>query len=162
MRSPIHLCVALTLLLSQITFADPYTEPTTGITIDFPMGWEMDDVDGKVATAPDRLGVMFVIAMKNPKDPDQALQLLDINDTMGNQIKSINVKGKPLSKKINGLSATIYTGKATISNVEMPFMAAVVNDKAPMLVVFAYPIDNAHVKKIQTSIDSMRGPGSGK
>ena len=44
----------------------------------------------------------------------------------------------------------------------MPFVAAVVQDKGPAFVVFAFPANNAHVKRMVASINSIREAKSGK
>ena len=67
-----------------------------------------------------------------------------------------------LSKTINGLPAKLFTGTANIANTKMPFVAAVVQDKGPAFVVFAFPANNAHVKQMIASINSIRGAKSGK
>jgi hypothetical protein len=157
------LITALALLLpAQFSFADSHTDSATGFTIDFPEKWDVDQADAVVANAPDHLASMLVISFKDTKDAAEALQRLDIDDVMGNQIKSIRPDEKVLTKNIHGLPAKLFTGTASIGSIKMSFVAAVVQDKGPAFVVFAFPANNAHVKRILTSIESIQGPKSGK
>ena len=87
---------------------------------------------------------------------------LDRDDIMGNQIKSIRPAEKVQDRKINGLSAKIFTGTASLANIKMSFLAAVVRDNGPSFVVFCVPANNAHLEKMIASINSIRGPKSGK
>ncbi len=157
------LIVALAvLLLAPFSLADSHTDAATGYSIEFPEKWDVDQADAVVANAPDHLASMLVISFKDVKQPADALQRLDIDDVMGNQIKSIRPDQKVLSKNINGLPAKLFTGTASIANTKMPFVAAVVQDKGPAFVVFAFPANNAHLKRIITSIESIHGAKSGK
>lgn len=157
------LIVALAVsLLAQFSLADSHTDAATGFTIEFPEKWDVDQADAVIASAPDHLASMLVITIKDTKDAAEALQRLDIDDVMGNQIKSIRPDEKVLSKNIHGLPAKLFTGTASIGNVKMPFVAAVVQDKGPAFVVFAFPANNAHVKRIIASIESIHGAKSGK
>jgi len=149
-------------LLAPISFADSHTDSATGITIDFPEKWDVDQADAVVANAPDHLASMLVISFKNVEAPADALQRLDIDDVMGNQIKSVRPDERVLSKTIHGLPVKLFTGTANIANTKMPFVAAVVLDKGPVFVVFAFPANNAHVKQMIASIESMHGAKSGK
>jgi len=150
------------LLLARISFADTHTDAATGFTIEFPDKWDVDKADAVIASAPDHLASMLVIAIKDTKDAAEALQRLDIDDVMGNQIKSIRPDEKVHSKNIHGLPAKLFTGTANIANVKMPFVAAVVQDKGPAFVVFAFPANNAHLKQMISSIESIHGAKSGK
>jgi hypothetical protein len=150
------------LMLAPICFADSHTDDATGFTIQFPDNWKVDEADAFIANAPDHLASILVIAKKDTKDAAEALQRLDRDDVMGNQIKTIRPDEKVLSKKINGLPAKLFTGTANISNIKMPFVAAVVQDKGPAFIVFCFPANNAHLKRMITSIESIRGPANGK
>ena len=160
MRASIALLLAL--LITSISFADSHTDDATGFSIQFPDNWKVEEADAVIASAPDHLASILVISMKDVKDAAEALQRLDRNDVMGNQIKTVRPDEKVLSKNINGLPAKLFTGTANIANVKISFVAAVVQDRGPAFVVFAFPANNAHLKRIVTSIESIRGPGSGK
>ncbi len=146
----------------QFSFADSHTDASTGYTIKFPDKWDVDEADAVIANAPDHLASMLVIAIKGTKDPAEALQHLDRDDVMGNQIKSIRPSDKVVSKNINGLPAKLFTGTANVANVKMPFVAAVVQEKGPAFVVFCFPANNAHLERMVASINTIRGAGSGK
>jgi hypothetical protein len=152
------------LLLAHPTSADTFTDEATGLKIEFADRWELDTAGGAlVATAPDKLASIVVITMRNVKEAEEALQKLDHDDVMGSQIKTVRPDDKVIEKKINGLPAKIFTGRANISNVKMPFVAAVVQrDGGKAFVVFAFPTNNAHVKRIEKSIESIREPKSGQ
>jgi len=160
MRASIALLLAL--LITSISFADSHTDDATGFSIQFPDNWKVEEADAVIASAPDHLASILVISMKDVKDAAEALQRLDRNDVMGNQIKTVRPDEKVLSKNINGLPAKLFTGTANIANVKISFVAAVVQDRGPAFVVFAFPANNAHLKRIVTSIESIRGPGSDK
>src|SRR6266576_2117802 len=81
----------------------------------------LSDSHTVAANAPDHLASMLVISFKDVKEPADALQRLDIDDVMGNQIKRIRPDEKVLSKTINGLPAKLFTGTANIANTKMPF-----------------------------------------
>jgi hypothetical protein len=162
MRATNYIATILVLLFASISFADTHTDDSTGFTIRFPDNWKIDEADAVVANAPDRLASMLVISFKNTENAADALQRLDRDDVMGNQIKSIRPDEKVLSKKINGLPAKLFTGTANLGNIKMPFVAAVVQDKGPAFVVFCFPANNAHLQRMVASIDSIRGAGSGK
>jgi hypothetical protein len=162
MIRPLIIIAATVLLLAAISFADTHTDSATGYSIKFPDNWEVEQADAVVASAPDHLGSILVIAIKDVKEPADALQRLDIDDVMGNQIKTVRPAEKVISKNINGLPAKLFTGTANIANVKMSFVAAVVQGKGPSFVVFAFPANNAHLERMITSIHSIRGPGSGK
>src|SRR5436189_4302733 len=98
--------------LAQFSLADSHTDPSTGYTIKFPDKWNVDEADAVIATAPDHLASILVISFKDTRDPAEALQRLDRDDVMGNQIKSIRPSDKVLSKNINGLPAKLFTGTA--------------------------------------------------
>ena len=161
MNRPTLIIALAVLILTPLALADSHTDDKTGFTIDFPSKWELDQADAVVANAPDHLASMIVISFKDVRDAD-ALQRLDIDDVMGNQIKTIRPDAKVVSKKINGLPAKLFTGTANISNIKMPFVAAVVHDKGPAFVVFCFPANNAHQQKMLASINSIRGKSSGK
>ena len=161
-KPPLIVALAVA-LLAPISFADTHTDSATGYSIKFPDKWEVEQADAVVATAPDRLASILVIAIRNTEGGADALQRLDIDDVMGNQIKSIRPAEKVISKTINGLPARLFSGTANIANVKVPFVAAVVQEKkGPAFVAFAFPANNAHVERIVASINSIRGPGSGK
>jgi hypothetical protein len=162
MIKPSLILALAVLVLAPVSAADSHTDASTGYTIQFPDNWKVDEADAVVANAPDRLASMLVISFKNTENAADALQRLDRDDIMGNQIKSIRPDEKVLSKKINGLPAQLFTGTASLGNIKMPFVAAVVQDKGPALVVFCFPANNAHVKRMVASIETIRGPGSGK
>jgi hypothetical protein len=162
MVRPLVIVAFASLLLAPITFADTYTDRSTGYSIKFPDKWNIEEADAVVASAPDHLASILVIAIKNTEGGADALQRLDRDDVMGNQIKSIRPAEKVISKQINGLPAKLFTGTANVANVKVSFVAAVVQEKGPALVVFAFPANNAHLERIITSIHSIRGPGSGK
>ena len=147
--------------LASISFADSHTDDKTGFTIRFPDKWNIDEADAIVANAPDRLASMIVISFKDTPDAAKALDRLDRDEIMGNQIKTIRPAEKVLDRKINGLPAKIFTGTANIANIRMPFLAAVVRDNGPSFVVFCFPANNAHVERMIASINSIRGAGSG-
>ncbi|HEV8606063.1 MAG TPA: hypothetical protein VGQ99_11880 [Tepidisphaeraceae bacterium] len=149
-------------LLAPFSIADTHTDAATGFSIEFPDRWEVEEADAVMASAPDHLGTILVIAIKNAKDAGEALQRLDRDDVMGNQIKTVRPDEKVISKNIGGMPAKIFTGTANVANVKMPFVAAVVQDGGPSFVVFAFPANNAHLKRMVTSIESIRGPKSGK
>src|SRR6266481_3780656 len=148
MIRPMLIIVLPVIMLVPICLADSHTDDATGFTIKFPDNWAVDEADAVIANAPDHLASMLVIAMKDTKDAAEALQRLDRDDVMG--------------KKINGLPAKLFTGTASIANIKMPFVAAVIQDKDPAFVVFAFPANNAHLKRMITSIETIRGPASGK
>jgi len=150
------------LACSSLSLADSHTDDATGFTIRFPDKWTIDEADAIVANAPDRLASMIVISFKDTPDAEKALQRLDRDDIMGNQIKSIRPAEKVQDRKINGLSAKIFTGTASLANIKMSFLAAVVRDNGPSFVVFCVPANNAHLEKMIASINSIRGPKSGK
>src|SRR5258706_3689726 len=162
MIRPMLIVALAVLLLAQFSLADSHTDAATGFTIEFPEKWDVDQADAVVANAPDHLASMLVISFKDVKEPADALQRLDIDDVMGNQIKSVRPDQKVLSKNINGLPAKLFTGTASIGSIKMSFVAAVVQDKGPAFVVFAFPANNAHVKQMIASINSIRGAKSGK
>jgi hypothetical protein len=162
MIRPLLIVALAVLLLAPFSHADSHTDAATGITIDFPENWDVDKADAVVANAPDHLASMLVISFKDVKEPADALQRLDIDDVMGNQIKRVRPDEKVLSKTIHGLPAKLFTGTANIGNIKMPFVAAVVVDKGPAYVVFAFPANNAHVKRMIASIESIHGAKSGK
>src|SRR5437764_7043738 len=162
MIRPMLIVALAVLLLAPISLSDSHTDAATGFTIEFPEKWDVDKADAVVANAPDHLASMLVISFKDVKEPADALQRLDIDDVMGNQIKRIRPDDKVLSKNINGLPAKLFTGTANIANSKMSFVAAVVQDKGPAFVVFAFPANNAHVKQMVASINSIRGAKSGK
>ena len=161
MNRPTLIITLAVLILAPLAFADSHTDDKTGFTIDFPNKWELDQADAVVANAPDKLASMIVISFKDVKGAD-ALQRLDIDDVMGNQIKTVRPDPKVIDKKINGLPAKLFSGTANISNIKMSFVAAVVQDKGPAFVVFCFPANNAHVKRMLASIETIRGPSSGK
>jgi hypothetical protein len=148
--------------IASVCLADTHTDRATGYSIKFPDKWNIAEADAVVASAPDHLASILVIAIKNTEDAAHALQRLDQDDVMGNQIKSIRPADKVISKSINGLPAKLFSGTANVANVKVPFLAAVVQEKGPAFVVFAFPANNAHLERIVTSINSIRGPGSGK
>ena len=162
MKRVMLMAALVVLMLAPLALGDSHTDQATGFTIDFPNRWKVEQADAVMARAPDRLAIILVISMKNVKDAEQALQKLDIDDVMGSQIKTVRPDEKVVEKKIHGLPAKIFTGRANVSNVKVPFLAAVVQDGGPAFVVFAFPANNAHVKRIQESIESIRGAGSGK
>src|SRR3954469_9378145 len=162
MPASTRISILLAFFICSFSFADSHTDPSTGYTIRFPDKWNVDEADAVIATAPDHLASMLVISFQDTRDPAEALQRLDRDDVMGNQIKSIRPSDKVLSKTINGLPAKLFTGTANISNVKVPFVAAVVQEKGRAFVVFAFPANNAHLERITTSIQSIRGASSGK
>jgi hypothetical protein len=162
MIKPSLILALAVLVLAPVAAADSHTDAATGYTIQFPDKWNVDQADAVVANAPDRLASMLVISFKNTENAADALQRLDRDDIMGNQIKSIRPDQKVLSKKINGLPATLFTGTASLGNIKMPFIAAVIQEKGPALVVFCFPANNAHVERMVASINSIRGKSSGK
>src|SRR2546421_6933666 len=128
MRASTPLAFLLILLITPISLSDSHTDAATGITIDFPEKWDVDQADAVIANAPDHLASMLVISFKDVKEPADALQRLDIDDVMGNQIKSIRLDEKILSKTIHSLPVKLFTGTANIANSKMSFVAAVVVD----------------------------------
>ena len=160
MIRPLVIIALAVFLLAPISLADTHTDSSTGYTIKFPDKWDVDEADAVIANAPDHLASILVIAMKDTKDAAEALQRLDRDDVMGNQIKSIHPNEKVVSKTINGLPAKLFTGTANIANVKMSFVAAVVQEKGPAFVVFAFPANNAHLERMVASIQSIRGPQS--
>jgi len=162
MTRPLIIIAVAIFLMAPISRADTHTDASTGYSIKFPDKWDLDEADAVIANAPDHLASILVIAMKDPKDAAEALARLDRDDVMGNQIKSIRPSDKVVSKNINGLPAKLFTGTVNIANVKMPFVAAVVQEKGPAFVVFAFPANNAHLDQIVASIQSIHGPGSGK
>src|SRR5882672_7432137 len=156
MIRPLLIVALAVFLLAPISFADLHTDDATGFSIQFPDNWKIEEADAVIASAPDHLASILVIAMKDTKDAAEALQRLDRDDVMGNQIKTVRPDEKVLSKNINGLPAKLFTGTANIANVKISFVAAVVQDKGPAFVVFAFPANNAHLKRIITSIESIR------
>jgi len=156
MIRPLLIVALAVFLLAPISLADTHTDDTTGFSIQFPDNWKVEEADAVIASAPDHLASILVIAMKDTKDAAEALQRLDRDDVMGNQIKTVRPDEKVLSKNINGLPAKLFTGTANIANVKISFVAAVVQDKGPAFVVFAFPANNAHLKRIITSIESIR------
>src|SRR6266446_1460206 len=115
MIRPMLIIVLPVIMLVPICLADSHTDDATDFTIKFPDNWAVDEADAVIANAPDHLASMLVIAMKDTKDAAEALQRLDRDDVMGNQIKSIRPDEKVLSKKINGLPAKLFTGTASIA-----------------------------------------------
>jgi len=157
-----HLILPFVIAFCSLSLADSHTDPNTGYSIKFPENWNVEEADAVVASAPDHLASILVISFKETKDAADALQRLDRDDVMGNQIKSIRPAEKVISKTINGLPAKLFSGTANIANVKISFVAAVVQQKGPAFVVFAFPANNAHLERIAASINSIRGPGSGK
>ena len=149
-------------MLAPIVFADSHTDDKTGFTIRFPDNWKIEEADAVVASAPDHLASMLVISFKDTENAADALQRLDRDDVMGNQIKTIRPSGNAVSKTINGLPAKLFSGTANVANVKVPFIAAVVQDKGPAFVVFCFPANNAHQQRMVASINSIRGKASGK
>src|SRR3954462_7955287 len=86
------------LLSCSLSLADSHTDASTGYTIKFPDKWDVDEADAVIANAPDHLASMVVISFKDAKDAAEALQRLDRDDVMGNQIKSIRPADKIVSK----------------------------------------------------------------
>jgi len=158
----LSLMAAMCLLMAPMAPADTHTDRKTQIAIDFPDKWNVEQADAVVASSPDHLATMLVIAMKNTGDAADALQKLDRDDVMGGQIKNIKQDEKMAERKIHGLPATIFTGSANVANVKVRFLAVVIADGGPAYVVFAVPANQEHVKAIQKSIDSIRGPKSEK
>ena len=148
--------------LGSISLADSHTDEKTGFTIRFPDNWKIEEADAVIASAPDHLGSILVISFKDTENAADAVQRLDRDDVMGNQIKSIRPSGPVVSKTINGLPAKLLSGTANVANVKVPFIAAVIQDKGPAFVVFCFPANNAHQQKMLASINSIRGKSSGK
>jgi hypothetical protein len=152
--------LALVPALFQVDSQGRYTDQATGLQITVPEKWQTQESKKHfLIHSADGQATILVIPERHFNDATDALNKLDRDDVMGGQIKSINPRGEPESKKINKLDAKLFEGTVNISNVRSEFKACIIPREGVCYVAFAYASKEGmkeNAKAIQAAFDSIR------
>src|SRR4029450_3804707 len=118
------LAALLTPVLLQVDSAGRYTDQATGLQVTVPEKWRTQETKKHfLIYSADGQATVLIIPERHFNDATDALNKLDRDDVMGGQIKSINPRGEPESKKSNKLDAKLFEGTVNSSNVGSGFKA---------------------------------------